>query len=191
MRAAPAVSCATCTEESAHEHTGPAEAIRPSLRDGFTAYFALSPVTGFLATVTSSGLILLNLAPAPGRQDHTTSPSAEQSRSSVATIASTASRGEPKASEVEDRRQAEAVVTLNNGGLYAIERGQMAFRLFCAERQRSAGHGTESREFDGPDFARNATFIEERKFRPLARRGVPVIHRTSGLPKASILLLIS
>jgi hypothetical protein len=43
----------------------------------FTTYFVLSPVTGFLATVTSLGLILRNLAPAPGRQDHTTSPSAE------------------------------------------------------------------------------------------------------------------
>ena len=38
-------------ERNAHEHTGSAEAIRLSLRDGFTAYFALSPVTGFLATV--------------------------------------------------------------------------------------------------------------------------------------------
>jgi hypothetical protein len=37
--------------KSAHEHTGSAEAIRPSLRNGFTAYFVLSPVTGFLATV--------------------------------------------------------------------------------------------------------------------------------------------
>jgi hypothetical protein len=39
--------------ENAHEHTGSAEAIRPSLRDGVTAYFALSPVTGFFATVIS------------------------------------------------------------------------------------------------------------------------------------------
>jgi hypothetical protein len=38
-------------KEHAHEHTGSAEAVRPSLRNGFTAYFALSPVTGFLATV--------------------------------------------------------------------------------------------------------------------------------------------
>jgi hypothetical protein len=37
--------------ENAHEHTGSAEAIRPSLRNGFTAYLVLSPVTGFLATV--------------------------------------------------------------------------------------------------------------------------------------------
>jgi hypothetical protein len=32
--------------ENAHEHTGSAEAIRPSLRDGVTAYFELSLVTG-------------------------------------------------------------------------------------------------------------------------------------------------
>jgi hypothetical protein len=33
-------------QENAHEHTGSAEAIRPSLRNGFTAYNALSLVTG-------------------------------------------------------------------------------------------------------------------------------------------------
>ena len=42
VRAAPAVSCAMCTEKCAHEHTGPAESIRPSLRNGLTAYGALS-----------------------------------------------------------------------------------------------------------------------------------------------------
>src|ERR1700736_2676382 len=46
VRAAPAVSCAKCANKNAHEHTGSAEAIRPSLRNGFTAYSALSPVTG-------------------------------------------------------------------------------------------------------------------------------------------------
>jgi hypothetical protein len=51
MRAAPAVSCAKNAQKSAHEHTGSAEAIRLSLRSGFTAYSVLSPVTGFLATV--------------------------------------------------------------------------------------------------------------------------------------------
>ena len=40
-------------KKCAHEHTGPAESIRPSLRNGFTAYNALSPVNGFLATVIS------------------------------------------------------------------------------------------------------------------------------------------
>ena len=33
------------TEKCAHEHTGPAESIRPSLRNGLTAYGALFPET--------------------------------------------------------------------------------------------------------------------------------------------------
>ena len=40
-----------------------------------TVSFALSPVTGFLATV-ASGIASANSTPASGRQDHTTSPSA-------------------------------------------------------------------------------------------------------------------
>ena len=32
--------------KSAHEHTGTAETLRPSLRNGFTAYFALFPENG-------------------------------------------------------------------------------------------------------------------------------------------------
>ena len=51
VHAAPAVSCASTLQENAHEHTGSAEAIRPSLRNGFTAYFVLSPATGFVVTV--------------------------------------------------------------------------------------------------------------------------------------------
>src|ERR1700743_1400275 len=46
VHAAPAVSCATMCKRNAHEHTGSAEAIRPSLRSGFTAYLVLSPATG-------------------------------------------------------------------------------------------------------------------------------------------------
>jgi hypothetical protein len=34
------------SKKGAHEHTGSAEAVRPSLRDGVTAYFVLSPVIG-------------------------------------------------------------------------------------------------------------------------------------------------
>jgi hypothetical protein len=45
VRAAPAVSCASCTKRCAHEHTGSAETLRHSLRNGFTAYAALSPAT--------------------------------------------------------------------------------------------------------------------------------------------------
>ena len=39
------------TKQYAHEQTGEAEAVRPSLRNGFTAYAVLSLVTGFLATI--------------------------------------------------------------------------------------------------------------------------------------------
>jgi hypothetical protein len=61
-------------EENAHEHTGSAEAIRPSLRDGVTACFELSLVTGSLATIArkTRKASFANLAPASGRQDHTT-----------------------------------------------------------------------------------------------------------------------
>jgi hypothetical protein len=45
VHAAPAVSCASCTKKCAHEHTGSAEAIRHSPRNGFTAYAVLSPAT--------------------------------------------------------------------------------------------------------------------------------------------------
>jgi hypothetical protein len=45
-------------EYAAHEHTGSAENTRPSLRNGFTAYFELALVTGFLATITVRGFRL-------------------------------------------------------------------------------------------------------------------------------------
>ena len=67
MRAAPAVSCASCTKKYAHEHTGSAENIRPSLRNGFTAYFALSLVSrALLPPSPARSLALTNLAPASG-----------------------------------------------------------------------------------------------------------------------------
>src|ERR1700736_4715886 len=52
--------------------------IRPSLRNGFTAYFALSPVTGLSCHRHPRKLPFANLTPASGCQDHTTSPSARQ-----------------------------------------------------------------------------------------------------------------
>jgi hypothetical protein len=57
VRAAPAISCAIAHKERAHEHTGTGGASRPSLRNGFTAYFVLSPVNGFLATVAPKKLV--------------------------------------------------------------------------------------------------------------------------------------
>ena len=78
VRAAPAVSRANMCEENAHEHTGSAEASRPSLRNGFTAYSALSPVTGLSCHRHPREVLLpANLTPASGRQDHTASPSAQ------------------------------------------------------------------------------------------------------------------
>jgi hypothetical protein len=72
VRAAPAVSRAICIEKCAHEHTGSAETLRPSLRNGFTAYFVLTPATGLLPP--SFADCSAHLTPAPGRQVHTTSP---------------------------------------------------------------------------------------------------------------------
>src|SRR3954454_2034788 len=51
VHAAPAVSRANAHGRSAHEHTGSAGASRPSLRNGFTAYFALFPENGSFASV--------------------------------------------------------------------------------------------------------------------------------------------
>ena len=79
VRAAPAVSCAIAHRERAHEHTGSAESIRPSLRSGFTAYNVISPVNGSFATVApEEACFPKNLTPAPRRQDHTTSPYASR-----------------------------------------------------------------------------------------------------------------
>jgi len=43
-------------KECAHEHTGEAENIRHSLRNGFTAYNVISPVNGSFATVAPEKL---------------------------------------------------------------------------------------------------------------------------------------
>jgi len=61
--------------------TGTAEQARPSLHDGFTAYFVLSPVSQTLLSPSSArcASIVANLAPALGCQDHTTSPSVSTS----------------------------------------------------------------------------------------------------------------
>src|SRR3954462_8042139 len=63
-----------------------AGAFRPSLRNGFTAYFVLFPENGSFASVAREKLsLLLDLTPAPRRPNHTTSPyarAAHVSRSS-------------------------------------------------------------------------------------------------------------
>jgi hypothetical protein len=46
-------------ERNAHEHTGTAETLRPSLRNGFTAYFVLFPENGSFASVIPEKLRFL------------------------------------------------------------------------------------------------------------------------------------
>ncbi len=47
-------------EKGAHEHTGPAESIRPSLRNGFTAYAVISPATNSLLSPSLANMVCLN-----------------------------------------------------------------------------------------------------------------------------------
>jgi hypothetical protein len=72
VRAAPAVSRAKCANKNAHEHTGSAETLRPSLRSGVTAYFVLSPENGSFASVAAQGVNPTQLdasTAAPGPHD--------------------------------------------------------------------------------------------------------------------------
>src|SRR5690242_8044324 len=67
-----------CNKKHGGRTTGSTEAFRLSLRDGVTASCALSPVTGLSCHRRPRQLLLLaSLAPASGRQDHTTSPSTD------------------------------------------------------------------------------------------------------------------
>jgi hypothetical protein len=92
MPDAPAASCAHIGSEYAHEYSQRATGItRHSRTQWFTAYFVISPATGFLATVVMR-IKSTNLMPASGHQDHTTSPSAGKAPSSEAPPASIASR---------------------------------------------------------------------------------------------------
>jgi hypothetical protein len=76
VRAAPAVSCAKCASRKrtrAYRFSGNTPAFPARW---VTAYFALSPVTGLFCHRRLARRIPRSLAPASGRQDHTTSPSA-------------------------------------------------------------------------------------------------------------------
>src|SRR3954447_1263038 len=70
VRAAPAVSRAMCTKRCAHEHTGEAESIRPSLRNGFTAYIVVVLVRRALLPPSPVRTALTNLTPASGAGPH-------------------------------------------------------------------------------------------------------------------------
>jgi hypothetical protein len=62
-----------CTRQKRTRAYRAAGAFRPSLRNGFTVYFVLFPENGSFASVVS-GAFPANLAPAPRRPNHTTSP---------------------------------------------------------------------------------------------------------------------
>ena len=64
VHAAPAVSRAIAHRKRAHEHTGSAETLRPSLRNGFTAYFVLFPENGSFASVACASYRTLNASTA-------------------------------------------------------------------------------------------------------------------------------
>src|SRR5229473_3113687 len=72
MHPQPRVQNEKAHEHSHHGHTG---FTRHSPRNGFTAYFVLSPVPRLIDTVVS-GVASANLTPASGCQNDTTSPSA-------------------------------------------------------------------------------------------------------------------
>jgi hypothetical protein len=76
VRAAPAVSCAMCTKRCAHEHTGPAENTRLSLRNGFTAYIMVVLVRRALLPPSPRRNEPAQLDASIRAPDHTTSPSA-------------------------------------------------------------------------------------------------------------------
>ncbi len=95
---APAASCAHSSEKCARVFTARSpESPGIPARNGFTAYFVLSPAIGFFATVASRIKVLSDpvepnappqdLTPASRRQDHTTSPSASAPSSCVPEIA--------------------------------------------------------------------------------------------------------
>jgi hypothetical protein len=72
MHPQPRVQMKKAHEHSHHGHTG---LTRHSPRNGFTAYFALSPAIGLVCHRRLARL-LADLTPASRRQNHTTSPSA-------------------------------------------------------------------------------------------------------------------
>jgi hypothetical protein len=83
--------CLTCkTKTRTQANTGTPKSRRHSLRNGFTAYSALSPETG-LFCLRRPSIISMSLIPASGDQDHTPLPSASARLISRA-YASTAAR---------------------------------------------------------------------------------------------------
>ena len=93
VRAAPAVPCAKVANKNAHEHTGSAEAIRPSLRDGLRL-IPCSPRRDqslFVTVAPRKRELPENLTPAIGASGPHDFAVRERLRSSFASSTSTAS----------------------------------------------------------------------------------------------------
>jgi hypothetical protein len=141
VRAAPAVSCAKVDRKCAHEHTGSAEAVRPSLRSGFTAYIVLSParpglfVTVILKKLPSCELDTSHWGVRTTRLCRTLTP-----RSSVAALASTAPR--PNVSDDGQRPLSRDGMAMNKHLIwvkreanYFCEKGWTQHRVICPSGQ--------------------------------------------------------
>ena len=112
----------------AHEHTGSAGASRPSLRNGFTAYFVLFPENGSFASVAPERLSPLDdLTPAPRRQNHTTSPYAS------ATLVSRGLGVHRIPPRIRDDRERPSSCG-DDGRSYALDLGKKGSRIFLIFR---------------------------------------------------------
>jgi hypothetical protein len=76
---APAASCAKCKKHTSVVTTVTPEITRHSPRNGFNGFLRALPGDRLVDTV-AGGVASANLTPAPGCQDHTTSPSATRLR---------------------------------------------------------------------------------------------------------------
>jgi hypothetical protein len=120
----------------AHEHTGEAEAIRPSLRNGFTAY-TRSPWWPCCATITGMmRSIIADLTPALVRQDHTISPYAACRPSTRTRHVAALPRPPHPAPDVRDGHEA-PLLGARDGNKYAGDLRRKNTDLFFQERMDS------------------------------------------------------
>ena len=120
--------CAIVVSMHTSIHSEPSENTRHSRTQWFTAYTALSPVIGFLATV-ACGVASTDLTPASGCQDHTPSPSA--SASFVRTLIARMMPPRPShpAPNVRDDREAPLLWEQDGNG-YSSDLGLLKIRIF-------------------------------------------------------------
>ena len=141
----PGAQCArsrACSVESTrvshHGHTG---ITRHSPRNGFTAYFVLSPVIGLSCHRHLAELPPRDLTPASRRQDHTTSPSAKASFVRALFARLTLPRPPHPVPYVRDDREAPLCVGRDGGSFrtdsgsekpkYFFKMGLTAISLIC------------------------------------------------------------